>query len=41
MSFMHFAFDETFEVNVTNTRYVVTNISPKQCVGSFTLAPFS
>ena len=38
---MHFIFDGKFEANITNTRYVVRNIFPKQCLDSFTLIPFS
>ena len=37
---MHFIFDGKFEANITNTRYVVTGIFPKQCLDSFTLIPF-
>ena len=38
---MHFIFDGKFEANITNTRYAVTNIFPKQYLDSFTLIPFS
>ena len=38
---MYFVFDGKFEANITNTRYVATNIFPEQCSDSFTLAPFS
>ena len=38
---MYFIFDGKFEANITNTRCVVTNIFPEQCLDSFTLTAFS
>ena len=38
---MYFVFEGKFEANITNTRYVGTNICPEQLLDSFTLAHFS